>query len=527
MKKQSTFLFSALMIWEIPLACSPVKKGSISSQVLGEEMCSSEPSNFVGLPANCQYKILSHLSDKELVRFAKAVSKSSGKAGFETLLYRAKSSVPESLQLEMERYVAMFNECMGFTQQSSTRDSPVFVEKLITFYLAYLKLMNTNYPRDYFSGSTAPKFEIGSLSIRTPVSPIVLGKRNILSIVNNKGSANSMLEVHDSVTFKLKSTKPLDDLQGAADLSHVTLHALGPQSFLVSDRTKTKQLWTFDGNSWKRHKTFGRDVAVFGYQKQDIVVTIERNHLKRYTLKSGEFQEIDFGVFSSSSPEAVIILKPDQIVSLETKGEESLLKTWNLSSRGINLLQTSRFEGRYREFTRHDNSILSFIVVRKQQYSYIFYDSGMFREVLRINEPFDYGSPYWNHQIKFINDKTFAISQREHRSSYPIHVYGVPQWDRVEHKGVYSHGYNPLVPPFVVYEKNFIVYQTYPSGVVRFQSIEDASRSFRIFPFSREGYQDGSDNLESAEGAFLIIRNYGFTIYSPWNNVYEKYRSFL
>ena len=224
-------------------ACSPRKIDSTSSILQGEESCSGEPSRFVEMPPNCQHKVLSNLSDKQLIIFAKAVSKSTSKAGFAVLLDRAKLTVPESLQSEIENYASKFYQCMDIPQSTSIKASPVFVERLLAFYLSYVKLMNTRYPSENFPKNPSQQFEIGRFWILTPVNPVVLGKKNVVYVREKKDDARRFLEVRDSATFKLKSSKELVGGQSA----EIALQALGPQVLLVKDSTG-KTIWTFAEN---------------------------------------------------------------------------------------------------------------------------------------------------------------------------------------------------------------------------------------------------------------------------------------
>lgn len=529
MNKDSTIsLTLRLLVALLPLSCHLVKQGPSTSSVQADDFCSGEPINFLELPLDCQQNIISKLSDKELVRFAKAVSKQTSKVGFGVLLNRAKTSVPESLQLEIEAYVSRFRHCVDSDQSAALRSHPIFLERLITHYLAYVKLMNNKYPKNYDWRHQVP-FRIGRIWVPSRSAPIVLDNRNIVYLKSEDQALKTSLEIRDSVTFKVKSTQILEPVQVSSDanaLYPLSLQALGPQSFfLVREPEQRKTLWTYKTNVWKKHQTFSSDVKIFSVKDQNLFFTIEKGQLIQYALNGEEFQAKNLGTFPTLPNLHGIATKSDQLISFETFENTSYLKIWDLSRQNIRLKNSFKYEGEYRAPTLHKRNILSFISVKNAQYSYILFDTAGSKQLLEIPEPLSYGSPNWNHKLTFINEKTFAIMQvAESKAKYEGHLVSVPTWGKDKYLGSFGKSNFPFMAP---YDGSYFVYYgdaLSKGGRLMMRSVENINRYFEVLPVDSK-FPPGI--LEPAEGAFLSINSEGFALYSPWNKVIETIQTHL
>ena len=260
-------------------------------------------------------------------------------------------------------------------------------------------------------------------------------------------------------------------------------------------------------------------MEVLGVKNRDVFFTLIGNQLTRYTLVNNKFHSESFGQFPIASPQKMLGTKEDQLLTFETAGGYSYLKIWSLSRESINLKNTFKYEGSHRDVELHERNILTFIMVRRDQFSYLFVDTEGLKEVLRINEPSSYGSPLVEHKIRFLDENTFAVSQRVNRYDFEIQIYSGQNWDQIK----FVNSLRDLaIPAMAIFDRDHIVfYGNATGGQVRIGSVRSAFPTFSVFPRQTEYFWDWTDTLESAAGGFLAISRNGFAIHSPWKKILE------
>ena len=530
-----TNLFLTLTV-SIVLSCVPNNRSNgsdLENSKNSESSCSNEPFRFLDLPEICQLEIVKKLTPEEIVRFAKGLSTQTEKVGYTALLNRAMFAVPQGLQSEIEKYVKKINRCLFYSQDSqnlSIKNNPVFVEKLLTFYLNYLAIpyqLSKNYLDTLFMRT----------EIRSDVDPIIVGDDHVVFI--EKIKSISYLKVIDVATLRVRAQI---EIPGNPHLRGSSLVAVGPRSFLLRGEDGKSTLWKFTGDALKKLDVTIPTGRTIGHKNLDVFFILTNGKLIRHFLNDQGLQTNDFGAFPpvgslDLSPSSEIFgITQDKIITLENtdapEGKRVHLKTWQLSSKSgtttqsFRLVNTLKFEGEMKPGVVQKNNILSFTLLKDSQVSFILFDTKQNQQVVKIDESKPYDEK--RHFLTVYGDDSFLLSKPldDNKDSHDLYSRSASNHlDVVAHiearrgkkVAVFSEKYVIIHDGHEGFEYGSLIKSIHKQNETPNAVIPKISGFFRYPGISMP-------DLPVLDGGFLVVkRAVGFSIFSPWAKILERY----